>query len=193
MRKYEITKEQIRLIEHQSINMDYGQVARDVREWFPDAFKTVLKFGKWYKSNNGVLKFFVTNETAYGFNSDGHWRDLSGGYDLNDLDKSRVKHEFNWAEASKKEVKVALLSEAEKRYNQGFLIKCPIYEADNYTGIIKGHIYWADGSELVAVNCIETNRPNPNFALFHNGKWAEIIPTITKQEAEKQLGMKIID
>lgn len=183
MRKYEITKEQIRLIEHQSINMDYGQVARDMREWFPEAFKPVLEVGKWnsYKEE-GVLIFVTQIRQMPGYKEVHYYGFINGEWK-----KDYLANEY-WREnlipSTDSEVFEALKNEAIRRgYKNGnhrCLDSCITEQLveDNYV-FYNGYLWYGTNS---STNCV-----------FQKGVWAEIIPAITKSEAEKQLGMKIID
>lgn len=84
----------------------------------------------------------------------------------------------------KKEVKQALIKEAEKR---GFK-KGVRYNAE-YLG------YDGQDKLLITSNDFKLTYNTlliDNYEIFKNGIWAEIIETITKEEAEKQLGKTII-
>jgi len=162
---------------------------------YPEAFKkdkVELEDGKWYVGYHYADRFLVnldltdeleTHDKGYGFNKFGWVKEFT------------FLKTFDWGFelATPEEVTEALTKEAVKRYKVGDFIKCPVYESCNYIGTIHGDIYWADGSKVPAVRCINTNRPNENFSLFFEGKWAEIIPTISKEDAEKEIGKKILN
>lgn len=164
-----------------------------IKSWFPEAFeedKVDLKVGEWYKNKQQAL-FYTTDlndsgfPLGYGFSHNGTWVDQ-------DYNKGESWSIEGLKQATQLEIEEAFTKEAVKRYKKGDMIKCPVYEHNNYIGIVNGDIYWADGSKVPAVSCVKTNRPNENFSLFYEGKWATVIQTITKEEAELKLGVKII-
>jgi len=80
----------------------------------------------------------------------------------------------------------ALKNEAVKRgFKEGVYIKTTHGNIKKISGVLKNGVL----SELVSFN----DPDRFNGSIFRNGNWAEIIPTIAKEEAEKQLGIKIID
>jgi len=176
--KYEITKEQIETLVDVSKNAEIR-----LKEWFPEAFKTGLEVGKWYKT-----KFVFINIT----NIDAKGKVYGYGWDLcseiwhgSDNDDWGVD---NAIEATESEVFEALKNEAVKRG----------YEKENT--FVKSIIF-----DDRKVNLSGSGYDKTNFRLEHNGqfiyngvtifkkgKWAEIIETITKKEAEKLLNKIII-
>lgn len=157
-----------------------------IEKQYPE-FKTQLEVGKWYTHDNGFLFCFTggfdkdKDPFGYGLSTYGNWYDLDetedGGWNGKEL-----------RPATKEEVEEALINEAKKRgFKEGVRIKVHADELDNpeNTGRslnIDGNHITYDGESLV-FDCA---------VIFHNGKWAEIIETITKEEAEKQLGKKIV-
>lgn len=172
--KYEITEEQLKQISADGCTY--------VEQWFPNVFKKELEVGKWYW-HDGHLFNYQLGEDVFGFNEDGSWCDCRWSWPTKTL--------FD-REATESEVFEALKDEAVKR---GFVSGTWISWEKEGKGQIKGDIYWAEGSECIAARCCPktTERGNENFPIFKDGIWAEIIETITKSEAEKQLGKKIID
>ena len=185
MRKYEITKDQIETL---SIT-DHGDTKIKLKEWFPEAFETVLEVGKWYTyrayndpQNDGIC--FVTKKPVlqeklgFGINGRKEWRE-----------EFTYLQGYVFKEATESEVFEALKNEAVKRG----------YDKENT--FVKSIFFDEREVNLSCSGYDKTNfrlERNGEFiyngvTIFKNGKWAEIIPTITKQEAEKQLGMKIID
>ncbi len=149
-----------------------------VKQWFPEVFKPVLEVGKWYKSHIGTIAFYSGKEEMCGFSYLGTWSNCVV-----------TKYNFEsccegvWNKATEEEVFEALKNEVIKRglvdgvhyKHQGFDILRTIRG--------KEYRYHSDDNTL---------RIN-GFALFRNGSFeCEIIPTITKEEAEKQLGKKIV-
>jgi len=157
MKKFEITKEQIKTIEADGCTY--------VKEWFPDAFKKKLIIGKWYKAPYGSLICFTGDlRKSYGISNFGNW--------FND---DWVLNQSELIEATPQEVESALICEATKRYANGVIIQSLYdYEAKKIGNCIQ---YYNE------TNCLWSN----GVKLFDNGKWAEIIETITIQEAEKLL------
>lgn len=186
---FTITKEQI-------LELKNGYKTEKLKEWFPEVFeeeKPKLVIGKWYKCiEKGFESLIVVTDLegnkAYGFSYYGEndrniWNNESNcGWSF----KSDTK---NWIEATESEVFKALKNEAVKRgYKHGDYVKYPWYE---------------DSEELFK---IEINKGNfshvtrlkdKGFLLkgtqvFFDGKWAEIVKTITIGEAEQKLNCKII-
>ncbi len=153
-----------------------------------------LEVGKWYKYidyekwNLCINNIDYESKTVkgFGFAADGTWMEnaLNDNWDFEELEKI--------VEMTESEVFEALKNEAVKR---GFVSGTWISWKNEGKGQIKGDIYWASGSDCIAVRCDAkiTDRENKNFPIFKDGIWAEIIPSISKSEAEKQLGKKIID
>lgn len=175
---YEITKEQVRMIE------PYYSA---VKFWFPEAFKNELEVGKWYKNKYDSL-FCVTEKDdekyrAYGF-AQGNWIDLGEFTNNEDLSTD--------TEATPQEVETALTNEAKKRYRIGDIIN-PL---ENY--------YYVDFKKLTIENlnfisennnsCVFIEKSNGyNIGVMKNGKWATIIERkkMTISEIENELGYSV--
>lgn len=176
-----ITKEQI-LEFHKHGTFETKQQAVS---WFPSAFvedkkELILEFGKWYKRPHNKALFCIVgnpeNEPfeVYGFDMDGNWMEPN-----KITDKKVQTFKDNEVEATPEEVKSALEKEAVKR---GFVDG--VRYNDVHTGsehIVRNLQYCEDSNDVRADGCI-----------FFKGKWATIIPTITKAEAEQKLNCKII-
>ena len=140
-----------------------------IKEAFPKLFKeTELEVGKWYHYSDCLL---VWNEgkSTYGFNGNNEW---SNGYAFS----------VNMClPASDQEVKKALIKEAKRRGIWNTPIKCLDnefnWDYDNGFSIcFHGNVLWSKYG-----------------VVFRDGKWADILlATITKEDAEKQLGKTII-
>lgn len=162
MKTFEITKEQILELADQ-----HSWSENKLKDWFPEAFKTELEVGKWYKVvSNGKTCLFnhQPESSSYGF-----WRGVwkSGSWSTNSEDFACDNIEL----ATEEEVKTALIEEAKRRgYVGNFKVK-PLWI---------GHTYW---------DCADTqirfyeNTLYFSSAIFHDGVWAEIIP----QEVELTL------
>lgn len=171
-----ITKEQI-------IALDKKEVT--VKELFPSVFAPEFKNGDWIKLKNGYddCLIFITdyeNSRAYGFYKKDKWIEDTG-----DRAWSFKRKDDRWRLATNEEVFEALKNEAVKR---GFELNA------NHT--------ITNGKEVVKIKeaplrfCYisqENSLLLNNWRIFENGIWAEIIPTITKKEAEKLLNKVIID
>lgn len=192
---YKITREQIKEV--------YGycnstELQNTVKRWFPEVFETKLTVGKWYKKTwkDGDIDLFPVYEIVQNGNilDKGNYfrnRELLNKADsygnISCLTDSRVVI----TEATEQEVTEALIKEAVKRgFKEGVYGNNSLVRDDKFKDYLleKGYfeylndtLYWSLGDEK------ETRRP-----IFFKGQWAEIIPTLTKQEAEAKLNCKII-
>lgn len=157
------------------LNTEYW--AKGFKEQFPKLFKDTfeLKKGMWITDEDGFDVAFVVEEIGFGLqkftgygDSCGVWRN---GGDWNKLYFTR--------EATKEEVFGMLIKEAEKRgltgnkWIRGLNKKVANY-LFNYHTYENNKLYFGD------------------LLIFDNGKWAETLKEITKEEAEKQLNCKIV-
>lgn len=149
-----------------------------VKQWFPEVFETVLEVGKWYvmpgheKFIGCITEVKKDRFLYFGFNTGGRW-----AY----KDYYEIKETLT--EATEAEVFEALKNEAIKRG----------YKAEDYVlGLDAG------GKVEKVSKCgfyfdLKIGLNLGNVKIFNNGIWAEIIPTKTKAEAEKELNCKIVD
>jgi len=169
MKKFEITKEQIIELSIQN------NIEIKLKKWFPDAFKT--KFTGWAKDihemNEDWIAYYENDILKYGINANGDWFKSKSNSYYNECESNR--------KAMEKEAKTALINEAKKI---GLIDGNYIKATDGDYGLLNGGIwiYSKDVNKLYY----------DGFILFDNGKWATIIETITKKEAEKLLNKKII-
>lgn len=164
---FSITKDQLRQLTDPKI-----------KEWFPEVFSLPKDFTGWVRIegilNKKWLTFFENGFQKYGFDSEGNW--------FSQIIK--VSLQGNEFETTNEEVFEALKKEAVKRgFEKGtFVEKCLVHDISGKmdfefkSRVEKLKIFWLGG-----------------FCIFKNGKWATIIQTITKSEAEKLLNKKIID
>lgn len=169
MKTFEITKEQI-------IKLHKNEGSKYVKEWFPDAFKPELEVEKWYKypifSEKFIFHFNGNIDTfQYGF-------DAIGDFSISLAIRNEEINQY--FEITPQEVENALINEAKKR---GLNVYGAYIES---TQGICGNI--TGGSYVYSSNKLYYS----GFVIFDNGQWAEIIETITKEEAEKLLNKKII-
>jgi len=149
-----------------------------IEKEFPKLFKETE-----YKKNDWVFMGDVTMELSkiYDFDNAGDPRvyridGIKNVWYLSDVVRP----------ATDKEVKEALIKEAKKRgFKKGVKVVSP-YNSD-HTRVIASSFRFERGS------LVFTCESGWRTYLFVDGKWATIIETITKEEAEKQLGKTIID
>lgn len=158
-----ISKKQIK-------QLDKGETT--VRELFPEVFET--PFTGWQiLDKNGYLGYFTNNKLDYFINFNG-FQKTNMDINLKDVNVDRP--------ATEEEVFKALEKEAINRGFKDGVTFVNLFNNLKYTARNNCFKYLKTG-ELVI----------DNNTIFHNGKWAEIIETITKSEAEKQLNKTIID
>lgn len=167
-----------------------------MKDEFPEMFKTELIVGKWYKGTEcNTHKLFCFNgeydsdkdPKGYGFcGNPTFWMKSNGiGWGSN-----------GWIEASEQEIFEALKNEAVKRgFKEGVYFNGLNDNGDGrHIGCCCSKTFEYYNNELSVVTdekTWKTNQSNPR--IFSNGKWAEIIPIKKKEEAEKELNCKIID
>lgn len=146
-----------------------------LHEWFG---VDKLESGKWFKANGATFNFSGKfdedgDPLGFGFLPSGRWSELDHvGWPIND----------DLRLATEKDVKELLVNEAISR---GF-VEDAIFKSTNgvsfvfrdfsFSDILQDHYVWNSGSGMI----------------FDNGIWAKVVKTITKKEAEKQLGKIII-
>ena len=159
-----------------------------LKEWFPEAFGVELTVGKWYKGNSEFESLICITELSKESNSEreytkiNYYGFLNGNYKKESA-IANLEHELSLREATPEEVKEALIAEAVKRgLTKG---KYCSFGISYREGLIDSDDYFYDQTHKVFL-C------GSNSLMDYKGKWAEIIPTITKAEAELQLNAKII-
>jgi hypothetical protein len=161
----EITKEQVLDL----CKQNNWYVNDKLQKWFPRAFKVELEIGKVYWRDKELFKW-NDGKNTYGFNSYGYYG--------NDMSVSTV---LNPRLATTEEWQSALIVEAKRR---------GLYDAVNFKDAYSLLI----NRGLPCFNkTITDNQIWTKYGcIFCNGIWADIIKTISKEEAEKQLGLKIV-
>jgi alpha-acetolactate decarboxylase len=135
------------------------------------------KANGWYKDNTekSWCMFFEKGIMKHGVNCTGEWvEDLNTTYTLNDEDYK----------ATDKEVGDTLIKEAKRiGYKEGV----------KFIDVVDGELEVVDGN--VYRYCPNIDELTLNFdRIYKNGKWAKIITeSITKEQAEKELGKTIIN
>lgn len=173
MENYTITKEQILQLENFTLKEN---VDKNLKIWFPGAFKKELELNKWYKGtfcrDKNPLVYFDSldgngNIKSYGFNPEDKWVDYRK-MDSHYGELSRIDH---WTEATPQEVESALREEAKKRgFKKGITHNVTngdsnIISSDERFAFVEKH------------NKLLFN----NWAIFENGQWASILPEETKE------------
>jgi len=183
MENFEITKEQILEIE------DCGNyiVTERLKSMFPEAFKT--KFTGWAKDicefNKDWIAYYENDILKYGINASGEWFEAKSISNYNECESNRL--------ATEQEVKTALINEAKKRGFGSIGVKFIDVFGDLQTSEINGFDFWnLNNSNVLLENKFNISVSSCGGVIFNKGKWATIIETITKEEAEKLLNKKII-
>jgi hypothetical protein len=144
-----------------------------IEQEFPKLFKSIKKANGWYKDEeNEWCMFFENGIIKYGLDVNSDWRDnLCTKYTLRVDDYK----------ATYKEVEEALIKEAKKRgFKEGvsFLsISDGVKKQGSYFG------YYSTNNQI----CLGGG------TIFKDGQWATIVETITKKQAEKELGKTILN
>lgn len=162
-----ITKQQIKIIQD---SRELEEVKYITKEWFPEVFELPKDFTGWVKDDKypNVIAYSEKGYLKFGFDANCNWVESTST-------KLRTERE-----ATEAEVFEALKNEAVKR---GFVdgayyqwVNCPIKKVSGNYFVLMDDVFRING-----------------FSIMDNtGSWATIIPTITKEQAEKELGKKII-
>jgi hypothetical protein len=156
---------------------------KNIEDEFPKLFKQdALVAGKYYKLLHRDGSFIVSNfngdlnANQYGFTSTGEWSNHLGTAWFNS--KSGTTNLM-----TEKEVGDALIKEAKKiGFKKGVKF---IDVVDGELEVVDGNVYeYYPNMDILTLNCDR---------IYKNGKWAKILETITKEQAEKELGKVITD
>ena len=146
-----------------------------MKDEFPEVFKKEEQNG-WYKDNTEPkwLGFFENDCLIYGFDTEGDY--------FNEIHKKGATDSTNDIKATEQEVFEALKNEAVKR---GFVKGAMYTNTIGLKNLKVSDLYFGwDG----------LHSTSGNGMIFKNGIWAEkIVPTKTKEEAEKLLNCKILN
>ena len=149
-----------------------------LKEWFPKAFKIELGLNKWYVSASFLI-MYKGDERCVSISK------TTGQYKDNDPHTIRMHETCEYKEATHQEVETALIAEAKNRpIISGVVVKTT-------KGTIKpisGKIVLDREGDLISLG----DEDGLRACLFSEGVFATIIETITKAEAEKTLGKKIV-
>lgn len=168
-----LTKKQQEFIKqtHNNVCIDWKE---KIKEHFPKLFEDEFKVGDCVRilgsSNGKALAIYNGTQNMTGFNYSGEWSNYIGG---------AVKME----KAKPEEVESRLIEEAKRRGVWNVPIIQPMNEIPQRESKGKSNEgYVSDSDQLFSQYGI----------VYWDGKWAEILKTITKEEAEKELNCKII-
>jgi hypothetical protein len=168
---------------------------KNIEKEFPKLFKEdALVVGKWYKiqCSKNALVFIQGYKKTYGFDYAGLWTSMWHENISN----------TTYIPATDQEVKEALIKEAKRRgfFNIGNRFKScfddnnkvrTISKYDSSTDI--GYCYDEVDNELRSDGLNTYGNFCSNPLIYSKGKWAEIIETITKEQAEKELCKTILN
>jgi hypothetical protein len=155
---------------------------KNIEKEFPKLFKEdALVVGKWYKiqCSKNALVFIQGYKKTYGFDYAGLWTNMWNE------NISRT----TYIPATDKEVEEALIKEAKKRgFKEGVRVDKLLY---TNIGSLNGDSKTCENKEFkLSFGHLFIG----NLLIFHNtGKWATIVETITKEQAEKELGKTILN
>ena len=168
---------------------------KNIEKEFPELFKKYgLEIGKWYKIDNedGYLLNYSGKVTVFGFLNGSY----SNGYNFD------LYHYDNAKPATDKEVEEALIKEAKRRgfFNIGNVFKS-CFDDNNEARTISKYdsstdidYYYDEVHNELRSNGLNTyGKFCSNPLIYKKGKWATITETITKEQAEKELGKTILD
>jgi hypothetical protein len=157
-----------------------------LKQWYPEKFEVEKKVHTFYyaKGENGDEFLFayysVDSAQVYGFNR-GEWRGKEVKYWAchNLINDATI--------ATEEQILKFMIPEAKKRGYKNGNYKCMLSNINTYK-VNENEFFFSNGHLWQGV------RQGVKYNLiFSNGKWAEIIQTYTKEEAEKMLNAKIID
>ena len=156
----------------------------NIEKEFPKLFKEdALVVGEWYKRKEDSRLWFVTHikngcSYGYGFDYSGYWADESKGFNFSlELNK-----------ATDKQAEQALIKEAKKIGYKNVKIS----NLESIGNMLLNH-HSLISSDRYYYNVSENALWFMGRLIFWNGKWAKIVETITKEQAEKELGKTILN
>ena len=150
----------------------------NIEKEFPKLFKEdALVVGKWCKNINSPLSIICYNSLLksnvnYGINNSGTW---CSNYHL---------YEYEMTLATDKEVEKALVKEAKERGLKPLNHRC-LEDGRIWVNNVGGNYEYYPKENKLMIGA---------STVFLDGKWATIIKeTITKEQAEKELGKTILN
>lgn len=152
-----------------------------ILEAAPSLIDKGLDVGKWYKREGEKSIFKITSEIEVSLKYKGYGLDVNSKWFSEDS-KGYIFYNKNYILATEQDVFEALKKEAIKR---GFKVGVVVNHICSGTGVIGDSF---DCEYIILKDMFYFN----NILVYKKGKWATISETITKEEAEKQLGKTII-
>ena len=145
---------------------------------FPKLFpKPQFEVNRWYKWGGAMPTIGFISSRGYGVDC------YAFDYTIKGSDESYDSlHISNLKPATDQEVEEALIKEAKRRGLEHGNFECLFMVTNPYT----------DGEPQYDFDPFFNRLWIYRNVCFDNGKWAEVIETITKEEAEKELGKKIV-
>ena len=160
-----------------------SELGKELKKEFPQLFKVKpLEVGKWYNAGD---RYLVCIDSVNGYKAsihgfkDGNWFEVEAFQAINGYSKL--------TQSTDKEVETALIKEAKKRgFKKSSKVKCL---EDGKICTVKEMKFSLESNAL----WVKQYEKGCWCKLFNNGKWATIIETITKEQAEKELGKTILN
>jgi hypothetical protein len=150
---------------------------KTLKELFPEHF---TKFTGWAKTNTELseawLMYFKDNIIQYGFGGSGEWH-------INEKKQYQFDSEIDY-EASSLEVESRLIEEAKRRGYSENNYKCLV--SPEFTHVTDGVLFLH-----VITNCFVVGFEGSCNILMKHGVWAEVLNTMTKEEAEAKFNIVI--
>ena len=153
----------------------------NIEKEFPKLFKKE-EINGWYKDKKekGWCVFLENGIMKHGFDSFGDW-----------FEGQRYNYQlgFDDYKATDKEVEEALIKEAKKRgFKEGVTVD-KVNLSNDYNPNNKLKENTINTNELLSLGYLWVS----SILIYDNGKWATIVETITKEQAEKELGKTILN
>lgn len=181
----EITKEQLRQLLKNNEEGNDQLISADLKSWFPSVFAE-LRVGRWYyvdrgrKESRALVLFQGHGVDTFGFCHDWEWTEDYGSTD------TFKKPNYDYTMATYEEVGNALIEEAVRRG----------YKNGNHDCLLMPNVTHKDTDEVFYFNDIterlHIGESGSSNIVYTNGKWADILETITLEEAEKLLNKRIV-
>ena len=169
MENYKITKEQVLKLANKAEQGCTSVIESDLKNWFPDVFKTEFKVGTVYKIDKNIFYCTEINERGvlYGYGLfDAKWGErFNDGSHICACNEVAAKDRL--VEASTQEWESALINEAKKRgYKDGVTI----------TWKNKPKLIYTLGDDefdyLISKNVLVFGK----YGIFDGEQWAQILP-----------------
>jgi len=151
---------------------------KEIEKEFPNLFNQGLEVNRWYKKRDGGLWFLTEVEFGrsygYGFDADGDWAGLEKEYNYG----------LDLVLATIAEIENELIQECNIRGLKPSNHRC-VRDGKIWDNNVGGEFKYDFSSNYLIIGA---------SIAFEKGKWATVIKeTITKEEAEKELGKTIIN